>query len=72
MEPSRLSDIDINVDGCTQDDIIENRKAGNALVKAAAARGSRIAQASLGLDALARSYGIDSTYSEELDDDIDC
>jgi len=64
----RLSDIDINVHGCTQEDIINNRKAGNELVRQAAIRGNKIAQATEWLVAEARAYGIDSTYDEELDD----
>ncbi len=65
----KLSDIDINTHGFTQDDIIRDRIARKEAIAEAATRGNKICQESERMDALAKSYGIDVTYSEDLDDD---
>ena len=65
----KLSDIDINTHGFTQDDIINDRLARKEAIKEGAIRGNRLCLASEALDAVARDYGIDVTYSEDLDED---
>lgn len=70
-KPKKLSDIDVNVDGIKQDEIIENRKAGNSLMRDSAARGNSICRMASELDSIAFKYGINSTYSEDIDDDMD-
>lgn len=67
--PEKLSDIDLKVHGFTADDIINERKAKNKAIKEAALRGNRIALMSVELDNIAKSYGIDMDYHEDITDD---
>lgn len=68
-EPQTLSDLNLELDGLTADDVIEGRKARQQLIAAAARRGNRTCQMSMNLDSLARQYGVDVNYSEDLDEE---
>lgn len=68
-QPRTLSDINLEVDGFTADDVLENRAARDELIRKMAQRGNRTCQMSENLDTLAKSFGIDSRYTEELDDE---
>lgn len=65
----KLSDIRLETDGFTQEDVINDRLARQESIKEAANRGNWIALESLRMDALAREYGVDVTYSEDLDEE---
>ncbi len=67
--PEKLQDININTHGFTADDVIQDRLARQSAIREGAIRGNRLCMASESLDALAREYGIDATYSEDLDED---
>lgn len=68
-QPEKLSDIDINVHGFTEDDVIECHIARNEMIRQGARRGNWFCEQSQYLDAIAKNHGIDVTYNEELDDE---
>ncbi len=67
-EPEKLSDIDINVNGFTADDVIKNRQSAMDLVRAKAIRGDLICLQTMWLDSQARELGINMDYAEDLDE----
>jgi len=68
----KLNDIDINVHGFTQQDVIDGRIARNELIREGALRGDRIYLMSEWLHSEAKAMGIDVTYNEDLDEDDLC
>ncbi len=67
--PEKLSDIHIELHGFTQEDVIQNRKAGMELVRQAAIKGNQICLQTMWLDAEARQMGINMDYDENLTDE---
>lgn len=70
-DPERLSDVSIRTHGFSQEDVINNRLAGKSMVHDLAMRGNRMALMCENLDLIALQFGVDSTYCEDMDDDID-
>ena len=67
--PDRLSDILKELDGITQDEIIDGRKARNELIQRAAKQGNTNACMSEELDRFALGFGYDSVYDKTLEEE---
>ena len=72
-DAEKLSDLDINVDGVTADEIIENRRAGRDLMNRCEFRDDLIVQQAKMMEFFAASLPrfIPGDYDEELDPDMD-
>ena len=68
-DPLKLSDIDLNTYGCTQDDIIRDRQARLELIRSGAIRGNWFCSEAMYLDSLAKDHGVYVDYAEDLDED---